>query len=129
MVGQECPTTPDKSVRPNKSKQLSKQKEQAAAALPWRLLEADPGKLPLPFKKHCEDMFALKGDQSMGDFVGVCMDSWQLLGNKIPAPFAQAVKAFREREKTPPPAPITYLPDMPFQKRDWKMEDLCPKKS
>lgn len=120
----------DQCVQSGRNKEeKAVEKAKIVASELWTLLGTDPSKLRPPFKKHCEDLFSAKNGQPMGDFVTVCMDSWELLGNKIPAPFAQAVKAFREREKNPPPAPITFLPDVPFKKRNWSMEELCPKQS
>jgi biotin operon repressor len=121
VVGQECPPTPDKSVRPNKSKQLSKQKEEAAGRPAggselWNLIGVSPEKMPGEFRELCEHLFASKNGQPLAEFVGVCMDGWQALGGKKqPREFVQAANRIREEAKNPAPAPIKFLPEMPFQ--------------
>ena len=145
QVAQNCPTSQgrdrakvsdptDKTVRPGRT-QLSDARressdesvEQAAPACElWTLLGMDPCKTRPSFKEHCEQRFAARDGQPIGDFVAECMDSWELLGNRIPAPFAQAVNAFRERERaTRVASPITYLPEVPFKTK----EEPCQTKS
>jgi predicted ribosome-associated RNA-binding protein Tma20 len=76
---------------------LSKQYEQAAA-LPvggksplWEESGIQPAKLPKPFLKLCEDLYATRNVQSLAQFMGVCMDAWQAMGGKrYPRVFAQA---------------------------------------
>jgi hypothetical protein len=64
----------------------------------WNLTGVSPRhrKIPPPFRELCEALYVTRNGQSMGEFVGVCMDVWESQGNKIPAPFARAAKRIRE---------------------------------
>jgi hypothetical protein len=120
LTVQESPTSPCKTARPNKSKQLSKQKEEAVGRLAggaelWTLLGIRPEEMPPEFRELCEGLYANKNGQPMSEFVGVCMDLWVARRKKIPPRFAREAKRIREEAKNPPPAPIKPLPEMPFQ--------------
>jgi hypothetical protein len=117
-VVQECPTSPCKTARPNKSKQLEEAMEEAASRKPvvvWEEIGVDPRPLSLEFRELCEGLYATRNGQPMSEFVGLCMDVWESRGNKIPPRFARAAAEIREHEKNPPPAAIKPLPEMPFQ--------------
>jgi DNA-binding FadR family transcriptional regulator len=107
VIGTKPPITPPKiadhtakNCRSNKSKQLSKQLEQAAAASPlYEVLALNPQFLPRDFQKFAGELFASHGDQTVLEAAGAIMDGWQALKNRIPAPFARAVARERERER------------------------------
>jgi hypothetical protein len=63
-------------------------------------LGLDPLRVGRAFQKHCEQLFLKRGDQSIEDFLGICLDTWEVLGKKIPAVVAKAVAAFRERKRS-----------------------------
>jgi hypothetical protein len=67
----------------------------------WELLEIDPSKLPAAFRELCEGLFATKGNQSLGELMGFCMNLWEEQRKRIPPPFAQKAREIRAREKTP----------------------------
>jgi hypothetical protein len=98
----------------DKAVQVPVTKQQQPACELWQLLRLDPSKLPPPFCAICEGLFATKGDQGLGELVGVCMDRWQDQGKKIPAPFARAAKEVRQRETTAntSAAPIAEIPSL-----------------
>jgi len=102
-------------------------KANAAAAF-WQEAELDPARLPGPFVKLCQDLYATKNGQPLGGFMGVCMDAWEAMGGKKhPPAFAKAKARIVERERIalPPTAPIAFLPDVPFKAK----EKPCPKKN
>jgi hypothetical protein len=97
------------------------QQEDAAAEPParnselWNLLGVRPEKMPPGFRELCEGLYANKNGQPLSEFVGTCMDSWEVLGGKKqPREFVQAANRIREQEKNPPAIPIKPLPEMPF---------------
>jgi hypothetical protein len=119
--------TGDSILNDNAVRQSSK--TAAAPAKFWLLVGIDPTTLAGPFRKHCEEMWTRKNGQSLGEFMGACLDGWALAGDgKYPPAFvrAKAKIVAREKEQGPPP---NFLPRKPFQKRDWSMEELCKKKS
>ena len=82
----------------------------------WKLVGLNPETLPAEFVRLSENLFLAKNGQSLMEFVGVCMDSWQVLGNKIPRSFARAASALRERQRIEPqPKPLEFLPELPFK--------------
>jgi hypothetical protein len=82
----------------------------------WSLIGVNAEGLPKPFVELCEGLHARKNGQSLAEFVGACMDGWEALGNKKqPRGFVQAANRIREKAKNPPPAPVEFLPAMPFQ--------------
>lgn len=93
LVGQDCPTCPDKSVRPNQSKQLEKALEQAVR-LPlapfWQEMGIATEGLSGGVRKLCEGLYAAKGNQSPVEFLSTCMDAIQAMGWGIPPQIAQA---------------------------------------
>lgn len=115
------PCPPAKSNRGNKSSDEVKSKRSEGKAAPnpvWKETGVDPAGLPGPFRKLCEELYAKRNGQSLAEFVGVCMDGWQALGEKKqPREFVQAATRIREEAKNPPAAPIRPLPDMPFQEK------------
>jgi hypothetical protein len=105
----------------NKEDTAVTQQDTAGSRLPadspvWKLVGLTPDRLPVEFVRLCEGLYSAKGRQSLEEFVGVCMDSWQFLGNKIPGPFVRAAKILRERQRLEPEAkPIAFLPEVPFK--------------
>jgi hypothetical protein len=90
---------------PKKLKKLEKPKKQQPCEL-WDLIgiPENDRKLHPEFRELCEGLFAAKGSQPLGDFMGLCMDLWQSQGNKIPAPFARAADEIRKRNKVKKPS-------------------------
>jgi hypothetical protein len=126
--GRKCPVSltkmsdlSDKNVRNKEDAAVDATVDAAAGRLPaksplWNLVGLRPENLPLEFVRLCEGLFLAKGGQSLAEFVGVCMDSWQVLGNKIPGPFARAATTLRERQRIEPqPKPLEFLPELPFK--------------
>jgi hypothetical protein len=109
-------------ARNKEDKAVDSTEEAAASRRPpanspfWKLLGLNLEHLPREFVRLCEGLYLAKNGQLLLDFVGVCMDSWQGLGNKIPGPFVRAATALRERHRnerlTRPPA---FLPEVPFK--------------
>jgi hypothetical protein len=91
----------------------------------WKESGISSEKLPGPFVAMCDDLCATRNGQSLNDFMGACMDAWELQGQKIPALFARAAKATRENPGSQQAPAVKFLPEIPFQKRDWTMEDVC----
>jgi hypothetical protein len=85
-------------------KKLKKPEKQQPCEL-WDLVGIPESgrKLHPEFRELCEGLFATKGSQSPGDFMGLCMDLWQSQGKKIPAPFARAADEIRKRDKVKKP--------------------------
>jgi hypothetical protein len=82
----------------------------------WKLVGLTPDRLPAEFVRLCEGLFSGRGEQPLAEFVGICMDSWQVLGNKIPGPFVRAANILREQQRLEPEAkPIAFLPEVPFK--------------
>jgi|HubBroStandDraft_1064217.scaffolds.fasta_scaffold180370_1 hypothetical protein len=90
-------------------------KQPARSSEPWNLLGIRPEEMPPEFRELCEGLYATKGDQPMSEFVGVCMNRWEELGERQPREFVRAANRVRRQAKNPPPAPIKPLPEMPFQ--------------
>lgn len=112
---------PEQNARPNKTEQLTvhlteQQGRPADSSEIWSLLSVHPEKLPPAFRELCEGLYARKNGQPLSEFVGACMDGWEVLGGKKqPREFVQAANRIREEAKNPAPAPIKPLPEMPFQ--------------
>jgi hypothetical protein len=126
----DCPKGPiSPAVLPDLTARLARNKEDkavdsteaAASRLPvsasfWKVVELNPANLPVEFVRLCEGLYLAKGGQSLVEFVGVCMDSWQVLGNKIPGAFARSATTLREKQRIEPqPKPLTFLPELPFK--------------
>ena len=95
----------------------------------WNLIGVFPEKMPPAFRELCEGLYTTRNGQPLSDFMGVCMDGWNAMGEKrYPPEFAKAKAKIKTREKEKAPTP-NFLPENPFQKRDWSIEELCPKKS
>ena len=79
----------------------------------WELVKVMPESLPYGLVELCEGLYATKKpDQSLYEFMGVCMDAWELQGHKIPRSFAQAKASLRD---TPPPqAPFPVAESEPW---------------
>ena len=95
-----CP----QSVRRMSGHREKREESREASSLPgssslWKEIGIQPDKLPKPFLKLCEDLYATKNGQPLVEFMGLCMDIWQGQGKRIPRPFARAAAAIREREK------------------------------
>jgi hypothetical protein len=110
----------------------SKETQQNAARIGrsplWSLIGVNSEELPKPFVELCEGLYLTKNGQPLGQFMGVCMDGWSAMGGRgYPRAFAKAKAEIVAREREQVPAP-NFLPEKPFQKRDWSIEDLCPKK-
>lgn len=68
----------------------------------WKETGVNPARLPGPFRKLCEDLWPTRNGQSLGQFMGVCLDGWDALGGgKYPAVFVRAKTeiAAKEREQ------------------------------
>jgi hypothetical protein len=66
----------------------------------WNQVGVNPEALPKPFRKLCERLFPAKEGQSLGEFMGECMDAWEALGNKThPRAFAKAKAEIVAKEK------------------------------
>lgn len=107
----------------------SKETQQKAAVSEfWTSTGLNPARLPAEFRSLCESLVPTRDGQTLGEFMGVCMDGWEALGAKRqPREFVQAANAIRGREKNPPPTPINYLPDVPFRER--RKGEPCQTKS
>lgn len=89
----------------------------------WAELSGKVGPESLPYElvELCEKMYSTRGSQSLYDFMGACMDTWESRGHGIPRLFAQAKSALavtapeKAEPSTPPAKPITFLPEMPFR--------------
>jgi hypothetical protein len=81
---QECPTSPCKTARRNKSKQLEEAVEEAAAAPSdlWIETGIDPLSVPGPFRKIAQNLWPTRNGASLFDFMGVVLDGWQALGSR-----------------------------------------------
>ena len=129
-----CP--PVKSNPDNKSAGEVKSKRSEGKALHscpvWKECGVDPASLPGPFQKLCIELWPIRNRDPLYEFMGAVLDAWQALGGKhYPRAWVK-----RKSELAHSPAkqeqtvtPITFLPEKPFQKRDWSIEELCPKKS
>jgi hypothetical protein len=100
IYGSEKPTggseKPKNSI--NKEDTAVTQHKDAAVEL-WNLLSIPPEKMPPAFRELCEGLYSKKNGQPLSEFVGVCMDAWEAMGEKHhPRAFAQAAKRIRERE-------------------------------
>lgn len=120
VVGQNYTPTPCKDARPNKSKQLSKQYEEAAERIAaaselWNLIGVPVQKLPPAFRELCEQLYASKNGQPLSEFVGVCMDEWEALGGgRHPRAFVQAANRIREQERHKTQEPMRELEPEPW---------------
>jgi len=108
----------------------NKEAQQQAVSQFWALIGVAPQEVPPGFRKLCEELWRTMDGCSLPDFMGKCMDGWEALGNKQqPRPFAKAkaelIKGGREQDQTA--TPINFLPERPFRKRSWTMENVCPK--
>jgi hypothetical protein len=74
----------------------------AASAALWGSLSLAPEVLPPAFRQFAEKFFAEHGDQTDLEVSGLIMDGWQILKNRIPAPFAKAVATLRQKHKSEP---------------------------
>jgi hypothetical protein len=122
--GEQKPTGGWQKPKINTNKEdsaVTQQEDAAGSRLPaesplWKLVGLRPERLPAEFVRLCEGLYSAKGGQSLEEFMGVCMDSWQVLGNKIPGPFVRAAMTLRERKRLEPEAtPIAFLPEVPFK--------------
>lgn len=105
MVGQECPPTPDKNVRPNKSKQLSKQKEEVVGAAtapdslsPWKVLGSN---LPMGsprFQQIFEHYFATRNGNTLSDAMERAIQTANKRGVGVPPKFFEAKRTVERRE-------------------------------
>jgi hypothetical protein len=96
--GTKIPDQTNKNPRSNKRKQVSNQGKEGDCAL-WPVIGVSPNDVDPGFRELCEALYASKGAQSTGEFMGICMDAWSSYGNRIPWQFAKAAKAIRERER------------------------------
>jgi hypothetical protein len=46
----------------------------------WKETGVDPRRLPGPFRKLCEDLWPTR-NETIFDFMGLCLDAWNALGN------------------------------------------------
>lgn len=95
----------------------------------WNLIGVKSEELPKPFVELCEGLYLTRDGQPLGEFMGGCMDGWKGMGGRgYPREFAKAKAEIVAREREQGPTP-TFLPEKPFQKRDWSIEELCPKEN
>jgi hypothetical protein len=76
----------------------------------WGAIGVNPDSLPAAFAELCERLYTTRDDQSLFDFMGVCMDAWESQGNRIPCAFARAKAALRDttpQQQQPFPAAET----------------------
>jgi len=97
-------------------KEVKKERaKKSGAALPrspfWELIGVKPETLPAAFAELCDGLYATRGDQSLFDFMGVCMDAWESQGNKIPRAFARAKAALRNTPAPAEPFPVAETED------------------
>ena len=128
--------TPDHGIeepRPNKSKELEETAGQAPLDPVWEAIGVASSHLPLDFQKLVEKQWLQRDTgQLLSKFMGGCLDLWRSSeGKAYPAAFCKRkVEITREeRERGPALQPTRPLPEKPFQKRNWKMEELCTVKS
>src|SRR5262249_20056445 len=66
----------------------------------WKEAGVRADRLPNPFAKLCEDLYVSKNGQTLGEFMGVCMDAWEAMGGKgHPPAFARAKAQIAARER------------------------------
>jgi DNA-binding MarR family transcriptional regulator len=80
----------------------------------WNLIGVRPEKMPPEFRKLCEQRYANKNGQPLGEFMGSCMDGWEELGRRQPREFAQRASAIREIERNPARTPQPDLEAEPW---------------
>jgi hypothetical protein len=117
------PTPPEQT--PELTGEKARNKEDAtvdatvdtAAALFWKRVGVIPVSLPGAFRKTCEELLRTKNGQPLGEFMGVCMDTWKALGGKTyPPAFARAKARIAAKEKEQ----VGRLPELeaiPWQKK------------
>lgn len=87
-------------------------KARAAACPVWTETGVDPGRLPGPFRKLCEDLWPTRCG-TLFEFMGFVLDAWHALGNKsYPAPWvkrkAEIGRAVPVRPESPELEPIPW---------------------
>jgi len=71
-----------------------------AASTFWLSVGINPADVTGPFRKTCEDLLSTRNGQSLGEFMGICMDAWEALGNKTqPRVFAKAKARIIAKER------------------------------
>lgn len=77
----------------------------------WEAIGVKPETLPAALVELCEGLYPLRGDQSLFEFLGACMDAWQAQGQKIPPALARAKARLRvaARPEDPSPFPVAEV--------------------
>lgn len=94
-------------------------KSPAAKSGLWEVLRVRSRSLQPELRQLCEGMYANKGNQTMSEFLGLCLDLWADQGNKIPPQLAKATAEVRERERQAKTAvhERPELEELPWAKR------------
>lgn len=60
---------------------LQKDSAEGAACPVWKETGVSPDRLPGPFRKLCQDLWATRKGESLFDFMGLVLDGWRALGS------------------------------------------------
>ena len=108
-LGTKSERTGDSILMDNAVRQSSRTAE-AASAL-WSVTGVSPKTLPGAFRELCEKLWGTRNGQSLGKFMGTCLDAWKAMGeSKYPPTFAQAKAEIIAREKQAPQIPEIEVP-------------------